>query len=96
MSGLLSPELSENIIGIANVKEVFKSQKLGDIGKLAVTGTVNDLAMSGAKPLYLTCGLILEEGLPIATLTFRHFKSCLIFHGCQIIIIKSINKDIFN
>jgi translation initiation factor IF-2 len=31
MSGLLSPELSENIIGIANVKEVFKSQKLGDI-----------------------------------------------------------------
>jgi translation initiation factor IF-2 len=30
-SGLLSPELSENIIGIANVKEVFRSQKLGDI-----------------------------------------------------------------
>ncbi len=42
--------------------------KGGDIGKLAVTGTVNDLAMSGATPLYLTCGLILEEGLPIATL----------------------------
>ncbi|VVM24882.1 [NiFe] hydrogenase metallocenter assembly protein HypE, partial [uncultured Gammaproteobacteria bacterium] len=42
--------------------------KGGDIGKLAVTGTVNDLAVSGAKPLYLTCGLILEEGLPIATL----------------------------
>ncbi len=42
--------------------------KGGDIGKLAVTGTVNDLAMSGAKPLYLTCGLILEEGLPIETL----------------------------
>lgn len=40
----------------------------GDIGKLAITGTVNDLAMSGAKPLYLTCGLILEEGLPIETL----------------------------
>ena len=40
----------------------------GDIGKLAITGTVNDLAMSGAKPLYLTCGLILEEGLPISTL----------------------------
>ncbi|HIB31378.1 MAG TPA: hydrogenase expression/formation protein HypE [Candidatus Thioglobus sp.] len=42
--------------------------KGGDIGKLAITGTVNDLAMSGAKPLYLTCGLILEEGFPIETL----------------------------
>lgn len=37
----------------------------GDIGKLAVCGTLNDLAMSGAKPLYLSCGLILEEGLPL-------------------------------
>jgi len=35
----------------------------GDIGKLAVCGTVNDLAMVGATPLYLTLGLILEEGL---------------------------------
>lgn len=40
----------------------------GDIGKLAVTGTVNDLAMSGAMPLYLTCGMILEEGFAIDTL----------------------------
>ncbi|WP_308367354.1 MULTISPECIES: hydrogenase expression/formation protein HypE [unclassified Microbulbifer] len=40
----------------------------GDIGKLAVYGTVNDLAMSGARPLYLSCSLILEEGLPMATL----------------------------
>ncbi len=40
----------------------------GDIGKLAVAGTVNDLAVSGARPLYLTCGMILEEGLPIAEL----------------------------
>jgi hydrogenase expression/formation protein HypE len=40
----------------------------GDIGKLAVFGTVNDLAMSGARPLYLSCGLIIEEGLPLATL----------------------------
>lgn len=35
----------------------------GDIGKLAVCGTVNDLSMSGARPLYLTAGFILEEGL---------------------------------
>jgi hydrogenase expression/formation protein HypE len=40
----------------------------GDIGRLAVCGTVNDVAMLGAKPLYLTAGFILEEGLPIATL----------------------------
>lgn len=37
----------------------------GDIGKLAVHGTINDLAMSGAKPLYLSAGFILEEGLPM-------------------------------
>ena len=36
----------------------------GNIGSLAVHGTVNDLAMRGAKPLYLTAGFILEEGLP--------------------------------
>ncbi|MDY6796576.1 MAG: hydrogenase expression/formation protein HypE [Actinomycetota bacterium] len=40
----------------------------GDIGKLAVCGTVNDLAMRGARPLYLTVGLILEEGLPFPVL----------------------------
>lgn len=40
----------------------------GDIGKLAVCGTVNDVAMLGARPLYLTAGFILEEGLPIETL----------------------------
>ncbi len=40
----------------------------GSIGTLAVHGTVNDLAMSGATPLYLTAGFILEEGLPMATL----------------------------
>ncbi len=40
----------------------------GDIGKLAVHGTINDLAMAGASPLYLSCALILEEGFPIATL----------------------------
>ena len=40
----------------------------GNIGKLAVCGTVNDLAMMGAIPQYLSCGLILEEGLPISTL----------------------------
>jgi hydrogenase expression/formation protein HypE len=37
----------------------------GDIGSLAVHGTVNDLAMCGARPMYLSCGFILEEGLPM-------------------------------
>ena len=40
----------------------------GDIGSLAVHGTVNDLAMGGAHPLYLTVAFILEEGLPMETL----------------------------
>ncbi len=40
----------------------------GDIGSLAVNGTVNDLAMAGARPIALTAGFILEEGLPIETL----------------------------
>jgi hydrogenase expression/formation protein HypE len=40
----------------------------GDIGRLAVFGSVNDLAMAGARPIALSLGLILEEGLPIATL----------------------------
>lgn len=40
----------------------------GDIGSLAVHGTVNDIAMSGARPLYLSAGFILEEGFPLADL----------------------------
>ena len=40
----------------------------GDIGSLAVNGTVNDLAMAGAHPLYLSAGFILEEGFPLADL----------------------------
>ena len=40
----------------------------GDIGTLAVAGTVNDLAMSGAIPLYLSCGMVLEEGLSVEVL----------------------------
>jgi hydrogenase expression/formation protein HypE len=40
----------------------------GNIGKLAVCGTVNDLTVSGAKPLYLSCGFIIEEGFSISDL----------------------------
>jgi hydrogenase expression/formation protein HypE len=45
----------------------------GDIGRLAVCGTVNDLAMMGAtEPLGLTCGIVIEEGFPIEELTRLH------------------------
>ena len=40
----------------------------GDIGRLAVNGTANDVAMCGARPLFISCGLILEEGLPMEDL----------------------------
>ena len=40
----------------------------GDIGTLAVAGTVNDLAVSGARPLFLSCAVVIEEGFPVETL----------------------------
>src|SRR5210317_206105 len=55
---------------IAYTTDSFVIQPLffpgGDIGRLAVCGTVNDLAMCGARPLALSVGLILEEGFPLA------------------------------
>mgnify|MGYP003328750064 CR=1 FL=1 len=50
----------------------------GDIGHLAVCGSVNDLAMAGATPLALSLALILEEGLPVATLrqVIHSIRSC--------------------
>src|SRR6516225_6636827 len=47
----------------------------GDIGKLAVNGTVNDIAMCGARPLYLSAGFILEEGTPMED--FRRIVSSM-------------------
>jgi hydrogenase expression/formation protein HypE len=40
----------------------------GDIGRIAISGTVNDISMIGAEPIALTCGMVLEEGLPIVDL----------------------------
>jgi hydrogenase expression/formation protein HypE len=59
----------------------------GDIGTLAINGTVNDLAVSGAKPLYLSCSFILEEGLPIETLrrVVESMKTAAIAAGIQIV-----------
>jgi len=59
----------------------------GDIGSLAIYGTVNDLAMCGARPLYLTTGFILEEGLPIETLkrVVASMQRCAEEAGVQIV-----------
>ena len=58
-----------------------------DIGELAVNGTVNDLAVSGAKPLYLTCSVILEEGLSIETLrrVAKSMKAAAVAAGVNIV-----------
>jgi hydrogenase expression/formation protein HypE len=59
----------------------------GDIGRLAVNGTVNDLAMSGARPLYLSAGFIIEEGFPIADLKriLASMKSAAAEAGVEIV-----------
>lgn len=62
----------------------------GDIGKLAVCGTINDLAVSGAKPIGITVSLILEEGLKISILD-KILDS--IAHSCQNLNIKIFSGD---
>ena len=59
----------------------------GDIGKLAVFGTVNDLAVTGAIPRYLSCGLILEEGLPFDDLRgiLRSMKEAAEATGVEVV-----------
>jgi hydrogenase expression/formation protein HypE len=59
----------------------------GDIGTLAVNGTVNDLAMCGARAQFLSCGLILEEGLPMETLArvVRSMQQAAEAAGVQIV-----------
>ena len=62
----------------------------GDIGELAVYGTVNDLAMSGAQPLYLSAGFILEEGLPMEVLG-RITAS--LANACQVASVQLVTGD---
>lgn len=59
----------------------------GDIGSIAVYGTANDLAMSGAKPLYLSCAFIIEEGFAISTLEkiLSSMKQALEVSGMSVI-----------
>lgn len=67
------------------VKPIFFNG--GDIGKLAVCGTCNDLAMMGAKPKYLTCSFIIEEGFSVESLEkiVISMKKELRINGAQII-----------
>jgi hydrogenase expression/formation protein HypE len=73
----LEPLDDQAILTIGNSRIAFTTDSYvitpiffpgGDIGELAVNGTINDLAMGGAKPLYLSLAFILEEGLPIVDL----------------------------
>ena len=59
----------------------------GDIGTLAINGTVNDLAMCGARPLYLSSALILEEGLPMRALrrVVESMRLCAAAAGIQLV-----------
>ena len=75
---LLEPLSDQAVFGIGNAKLAFSTDSYvvrplffpgGDIGDLAINGTVNDLAMAGARPLYLSAGFILEEGFPLESLT---------------------------
>lgn len=59
----------------------------GDIGKLSICGTCNDLAMMGANPTYMTCAVIVEEGFPISDLEIivRSMKKELDINGAIIV-----------
>ncbi len=59
----------------------------GNIGTLAINGTVNDLAMCGARPLYLSAALIMEEGLPVETLArvLDSMRQCAAAAGVEVV-----------
>jgi hydrogenase expression/formation protein HypE len=74
---LLEPLEDQAVLSVAGQRLAFTTDSFvvsplffpgGDIGDLAVNGTVNDLAVSGARPLYLSAGFILEEGFPVTDL----------------------------
>jgi hydrogenase expression/formation protein HypE len=74
---LLAPLEDQAVFSVEGVRLAFTTDSFvvsplffpgGNIGDLAVNGTVNDLAVSGARPLYLSAGFILEEGFPVADL----------------------------
>lgn len=76
-NNFLTEGLDSGVVDITGGKIAFTTDSFvvkplffpgGDIGKLSVYGSINDLAVVGAKPLYLSCGFIIEEGFKISTL----------------------------
>jgi hydrogenase expression/formation protein HypE len=74
---LLEPQHDASVFEVGGQRLAFTTDSYvvrplffpgGDLGSLAVHGTVNDLAMAGARPLYLSAAFIIEEGLPMETL----------------------------
>jgi hydrogenase expression/formation protein HypE len=95
-AALRTPPHDSAVVTIGGVRLAFTTDSFvvsplffpgGDIGKLAVYGTVNDLAMAGARPLYLSCGLILEEGTPLETVrqVVQSMQHAAVEVGVQII-----------
>ncbi|MGD9200577.1 MAG: hydrogenase expression/formation protein HypE [Chitinispirillia bacterium] len=66
----------------------------GDIGKLAVCGTVNDLAMQGAEPIYLSMGLIIQEGFPLLDLDKIIRSAALVLNELGISVVTGDTKVI--
>ncbi len=64
----------------------------GDIGDLAVNGTINDIAMAGAKPLYLTASFVIEEGLPLADLALVAASMGRASRACRVPIVAGDTK----
>ncbi|MDR3424490.1 MAG: hydrogenase expression/formation protein HypE [Alphaproteobacteria bacterium] len=64
----------------------------GDIGSLAVHGTVNDVAMAGAKPLWLSAGFIIEEGFPLSDLDRIARSMAAAAHNCGVSIVTGDTK----
>ncbi len=84
------------IVELAGIRVAFTTDSFvvnplffrgGDIGSLAVHGTVNDLAMGGARPLFLSAAFIIEEGLPLETLrrVVASMKSAAAAAGVQVV-----------
>ncbi len=81
--------LSENLLAFSTdsyvVRPIFFPG--GDIGKLAVCGTINDLAVVGARPLGISCSFILEEGFPLSALNkiIDSMQKTASQTGCQVV-----------
>jgi hydrogenase expression/formation protein HypE len=93
---LLEPQHDASVFEIGGQRLAFTTDSFvvhplffpgGDVGSLSVHGTVNDLAMAGARPLYLSAAFIIEEGLPMETLwkIVRSMQQAAQAAGVQII-----------